>query len=125
MSRINHAGQVAEWRLCLGCGACAYICPERKIRLVDFVEEGIRPVVEAAECGSCSECLKVCPGIENDHTEIRLRSGILPELSSGCGPVVELWEGHASDPEIRFAGSSGGIITALSIRTIPRATARK
>ena len=87
--------QVVEWRLCLGCGACAYICPEQKIRLVDFAEEGIRPVVETDNCGSCTLCLDVCPAYENDHTAINSRRGLSEELKESCGPVLEIWEGHA------------------------------
>jgi coenzyme F420 hydrogenase subunit beta len=29
--------------------------------------------------------------------------------------VLEVWEGHAVDPEIRFRGSSGGALTALAL----------
>jgi coenzyme F420 hydrogenase subunit beta len=107
--------QVVEWRLCLGCGACAYICPEQKIRLLDFVEEGIRPVVETNNCGSCTHCLEVCPAYENDHTAINSRPGLSEELKESCGPVLEIWEGHATDPEIWHKGSSGGLLTALSL----------
>ena len=115
MVQIHNVRQIAEWRLCLGCGACAYICPEHRVRLVDFVEEGIRPVVELDHCASCTECLKVCPAFENDHAEINHRSGVIPELTPYYGPVLEIWEGHATDPEIRFTGASGGIITALAL----------
>src|SRR5262249_15207548 len=38
----------------------------------------------------------------------------------GWGPVLELWEGFASDPEIRFAGSSGGAASALALYGIER-----
>jgi coenzyme F420 hydrogenase subunit beta len=115
MLRITNVQQVAERRLCLGCGACAYVCPNRSIRLVNFVEEGIRPVVDADSCATCLECLKVCPAIDNDHREINRRAGIMPELTQYCGPVLEIWEGHAADPEIRFSGASGGVITALCL----------
>ncbi len=115
MPRIHNVRQVAEWRLCLGCGACAYICPERRVRLVNFIDEGIRPVVDVDHCASCTECLQVCPGFENDRTEINRRPEILPELAEYCGPVLEIWEGHAADDTIRFAGASGGVITALSL----------
>jgi coenzyme F420 hydrogenase subunit beta len=111
----SHVGAIAAARLCLGCGACAYICPQHRIRLVDMVEEGIRPVVDAGDCGSCRECLEVCPGYENDHTALQARPGIDPDLAPSCGPVLEIWEGHATDPEIRFRGASGGVITALSL----------
>jgi coenzyme F420 hydrogenase subunit beta len=113
--KIKTVADIASWRLCLGCGACAYICPEKKISLVDFVEEGIRPMLQTDACGSCTACLDVCPGYENDHTEINQLPGIISELESSCGPVIEVWEGHAADAEIRFAGSSGGLITALAL----------
>jgi coenzyme F420 hydrogenase subunit beta len=114
--RIASVADVANWRLCLGCGACAYICPTDNIRLTDVLDEGIRPVVlYPQQCASCHECLKVCPSYENDHTELHQRKDIVDALWQSCGPVLEIWEGHASDPEIRFAGSSGGAITALSL----------
>ena len=113
--RLRHAGDLARWGLCLGCGACAFICPEENIRLADCIDEGIRPeVANPAACGSCHACLAVCPAWENDHTEINQRPGVLRELVPFCGPVMEIWEGHASDPEIRFRGASGGVITALA-----------
>lgn len=114
MSRIHNIRQVVEHRLCLGCGACAYICPEH-IRLVDYSNEGIRPLVDDKACTSCTECLKVCPGFENDHTEINRRAGVFDDLTEFCGPVLEIWEGYATDQEIRFAGASGGVITALAL----------
>jgi coenzyme F420 hydrogenase subunit beta len=86
------------------------------VRLFDFLEEGIRPVVEAADCGSCRDCLVVCPSLQSDFRSADLRTGSDPPDSGTkqWGPVVALWEGHATDPEIRFKGSSGGALTALS-----------
>ena len=43
------------------------------------------------------------------------------ELRRAWGPVLEVWEGYATDPEIRFLGSSGGLVTALSLYGIERA----
>ena len=115
--KIQNAGDIAKWRLCLGCGACAFICPERYISLVDFVAEGIRPVLQLGNkgCDGCTACLDVCPGHNNDRTEANCRSGVMTELTATWGPILEIWEGHAADPETRLAGSSGGLITALSL----------
>lgn len=82
------------------------------MELWDFLDEGIRPVVEEPTCGECRQCLDVCPGLETDFA--------LPASSptvagtEECGTVVGVWEGHATDPEIRFKGSSGGLLTALA-----------
>jgi coenzyme F420 hydrogenase subunit beta len=107
---------VAEWRLCVGCGACAAVCPEGNIRLVDVEKEGIRPFVDAANCKACGTCVQACPGLY--CAAVRLPTGTLHHLVDArkrWGNVVELWEGFAVDSEIRYKGSSGGLCTALSV----------
>jgi len=113
--RLRTVQDIAEWRLCLGCGACAYVCPERRVRLVDMLSEGVRPQVEAGDCNGCTACLQTCPAYENNHESSAPQAGILHELEPGFGPVLEAWEGYAADPEIRHLGASGGVITALAL----------
>lgn len=113
--RIATINGLTDWRLCVGCGACSFICPEHKIGLVDSVHEGIRPRAQDEKCGPCSLCLEVCPAWVNDHTALRSRPGAIPDLLPGFGPVLELYEGYARDPEIRHFGASGGAITALAL----------
>ena len=122
MSRIKKITDVVDWRLCVGCGACAYICPEDKIQLWDFFREGIRPVMDQKNCGSCGQCLDVCPAVQTDFGRIdssHQQAGGTPPLGDDVfkrnwGQVLEIWEGYATDPEIRFKGSSGGALTAIS-----------
>lgn len=118
MAPIKNIVDIVDWRLCLGCGACAYICPQHKIQLVDILEQGIRPTVPGNDCGTCTQCLEVCPGYENDHTTINTRPGLLAGSLAAFGPVLEIWEGHAADPEIRFRGSSGGALTAIALHCL-------
>jgi coenzyme F420 hydrogenase subunit beta len=42
----------------------------------------------------------------------------MPELMESFGAVLEIWEGHAGDSEIRYTGSSGGLITALALFSV-------
>lgn len=116
MPSIQKLTDVVDWRLCLGCGACAYVCPEHKVELVDFFDEGIRPVVEQNNCGGCRQCLDVCPAVQSDFRMDGAlpSSGVDESFTKEWGPVVAIWEGHASDPDIRFKGSSGGALTAIS-----------
>jgi len=111
--KFKRVDQVVAWRLCMGCGACALVCPEEAIELADVHDEGIRPFVAAERCGHCSKCVDVCPGIEVCHKSSN--SGTIAQLRRGWGPVLALWEGYAADPEIRYKGSSGGAATALSL----------
>ena len=111
--RLNNVQQIAAWRLCMGCGACAAACPEHNIQLIDVTDRGLRPVVNLAKCRKCGECLKVCPGIEISHQPFN--SQTILELREAWGPVLEVWEGYATDQEIRYKGSSGGVTTGLAL----------
>lgn len=113
--KLKKASQIAEWRLCLGCGACAYICPEQNIRLLNFVHDGIRPVYNPSQCKECGECIKVCPGYETIQRSARSTPGLIDELYQSWGPILEVWEGYAADSEMRFNGSSGGAASALAL----------
>ena len=121
MRRLEKLSDVVDWRLCIGCGACAYICRDDQVQLFDFFAEGIRPVVQKENCDGCRECLDVCPAVGSGLTDPS-RSGVPHSTLKGeqqvsleeWGPVLEIWEGYAIDPEVRFQGSSGGALTALS-----------
>ncbi|MCC7374086.1 MAG: Coenzyme F420 hydrogenase/dehydrogenase, beta subunit C-terminal domain [Verrucomicrobiales bacterium] len=117
---IRTSKGIVDWRLCLGCGACAYICPERKISLWNFPKEGIRPSVTNENCGTCRECVDVCPAVALDHRPLLTHPDQVAGAASSFGPVLEIWEGHATDPEIRLKGSSGGILTALGLFCVER-----
>ena len=113
--KIERVDDVVKWRLCVGCGACAYLCPQKSITLVNVKNDGIRPLIHEGSCRECGECLKACPGIEASHCSADSIGTALGELREGWGPILEVWEGHASDPELRFDGSSGGAASALAL----------
>ena len=113
--KIKHAQDVARWRLCLGCGACAFVCPEKIITLQDIPRDGIRPRLDVNRCTFCDDCLIVCPGIDASHCSSDGTGGQVMELAEGWGPILEVWEGYAADPAIRFHGSSGGAASALAL----------
>ncbi|MDX9835208.1 MAG: Coenzyme F420 hydrogenase/dehydrogenase, beta subunit C-terminal domain [Desulfobulbus sp.] len=114
--------QVVDYQLCCGCGLCAYLYPE-KIRMADAPAFGRRPkfTEEPAESNTFSFALGLCPGVSLSHTtETFFKQGRIESLADHWGPVLEVWEGYATDPEIRFKGSSGGVLSAISLYCLER-----
>ena len=116
MSPPTSIEAVVKRRLCTGCGACAGIAPTR-FRMVDQNATGLRPVRIEGSLGSTDDrdALAVCPGVGSGP-----RPGSTTTLPAGApdvdewGNVLEIWEGHAADPEMRWRGSSGGAVSALA-----------
>lgn len=115
MTRSVRAIQdVVDWGLCTGCGACYYACEKGAVSLVNIQSIGIRPQFDSNACGSCVKCLSICPGY---HVDGHMSDGLAPrdEQDPDHEPALEIWRGHASDPEIRFKASSGGVLSALAL----------
>jgi coenzyme F420 hydrogenase subunit beta len=48
------------------------------------------------------------------------QDNLIRDLQAGWGPILEVWEGYATDPDIRSRGSSGGLATALTLYCIEK-----
>ena len=116
MQVIRSISNVRDAHLCLGCGACEALHPNA-IEMIDVPDEGRRPSqrVGVTINGELQDALRVCPGIGLAHDDKATSPGLIEDLKAGWGPVLQIWEGYATDPEIRFAGSSGGAATALAL----------
>ncbi|MCP5066983.1 MAG: coenzyme F420 hydrogenase [bacterium] len=88
--------------------------------MVDTLDYGRLPRHRSSSCGpeTGDDALAVCPGVGLAHSSEVSSKDERSDLAPAWGPVLGLWEGHAVDPEIRFAGSSGGVASALALHAI-------
>lgn len=90
--------------LCSGCGLCAGLDARVEMRLDDRGFQ--RPVVTDDDAASVI-AMDVCPGV---GSQVSRRSGKGHRLWGHVEKGITAW---ASDDETRFAGSSGGALTAI------------
>lgn len=99
---------------CSGCGACSLVSERVSMHLTG--SGYMRPQVSRRQSDE-RELIKseaklfksICPGLSLTKPTVANRIDDLV-----FGPFVSSWEGWAVEPAVRFAGSSGGVITALS-----------
>ena len=110
--------RLADPRLCLGSGVSSYICGD-KVTMVDIDDVGVRPKFgEDIDPALIKDALEASPTISVDFGQLKRRADYVSvvdkKTENNWGAITGLWEGYASDEEIRFKGSSGGALTAIS-----------
>lgn len=114
MPGVDTIQKVVSNHLCMGCGTCAAARPDI-VRMVDTAAHGRRPLIATdATPAAGRELARVCPGRAIDARP-PAPGGRRDYSHAAWGPVLEVWEGHAMDPELRFRGSSGGVVSALAL----------
>ena len=104
----NSLALVARGNLCAGCGACAGLSPD-KIAMEMAPPGFLRPRQTAPlTAEEDARIARICPGLGQ---KVAAGGRTDPVL---WGPYVEMMTGWATDPELRFAGASGGGLSAIA-----------
>lgn len=92
---------------CTGCGACAWMFPNVSMQLT--TDGYMRPIVQTRGSRADAKRFKaVCPGVAVSQVPATTHHHEV------FGPYVSAWQGWARDNDLRHAGSSGGVLSALS-----------
>ncbi len=100
--------------LCTGCGLCASLGGDAIT--MQMTREGYeRPRVEAPLDAATTHLVNsVCPGVCVNGPDASASTGDV-ESNPLWGCASALCLAHAGDPELRFIGSSGGVLAALAL----------
>ena len=100
--------EVINKNYCVGCGLCVSVAGEDKLQMKMNTDGFLIPQPVNGFDGEISELRNFCPGVT-----VRLRKPLRNSYEKMYGPFQDLKVAYAMDPEIRFRGSSGGLLTAL------------
>lgn len=111
---------VVDAHLCCGCGVCAYLEPEQfEMREVPGI--GRRPLPLVAVSGrDTPEAVASCPGRRLAHPPEVIEQA---PFEGAWGPVLGVYECWATDEELRYRGSSGGVVSALAAHAVESGSA--
>ena len=106
--------RIAKGDLCAGCGACVGMFPNKlamEMAPPGFLRpKQIAPLTEAEDGRLASFCPALGQTVEvqgrTDHTL--------------WGPYLEMQTGWSTDPDLRFAGASGGALSGLLLHLLDR-----
>lgn len=101
--------EILDNGMCLGCGGCVAAIDRDDLAMEMTAEGYLRPTRVSLTPGEQADLDAVCPGLSLDGRADE--QGYHPLW----GPIRALATGHAVDPEVRYRGSSGGVLTALAI----------
>ena len=104
--------EVVENGLCIGCGLCQALGPDRW-RMTMTPEGRLRPAPLTPENpAQDAAILAVCPGAVAEATA----EG--PQDDTVWGRYHHMGEAWAGDPDIRFRAATGGVLTALGVHLL-------
>ena len=90
--------EIIENKDCVGCGACAEICPKQCIQLIANKEGFKYPVINVEKCISCKQCRKVCPALNSEKIKF---------------PQGKVYAAVNKDYSVLMKSSSGGIFSSI------------
>jgi len=105
--------QIVAAGLCIGCGLCRAIAGPDRLEIAMTREGRERPFVRTPlDAATLERINAVCPGMHVDGADVGTQSRDV-ETDLIWGPAEHLAIGYASDPDVRYRGSTGGVLTAL------------
>lgn len=108
--------QVVQRKLCAGCGVCAGVCPHNALSMtIDKGRGSYVPALQTDRCTRCGLCYDVCPGHGVDFEAFNDALFGATNEHIAVGRYLASYIGHATDKDLRYDSSSGGLVTALLV----------
>jgi coenzyme F420 hydrogenase subunit beta len=105
---------IVEQGLCIGCGLCQSIAGEARLRVCKTDSGELRPLVEGElDHDTVDRIYAACPGTRIEGLPRELLADDTHH-DNVWGPWRRMLRGWAADPQLRFEGSTGGVLTALA-----------
>ena len=105
---------IVEQGLCIGCGLCQSVAGKDRVRVCKTLNGFLAPLVEGdLDHETVDRIYAVCPGTRVEGLPERLLEADTRQ-DNVWGPWRRMVRAWAGDAEVRYEGSTGGVMTALA-----------
>ncbi|QLA16896.1 Coenzyme F420 hydrogenase/dehydrogenase, beta subunit C-terminal domain [Desulfolutivibrio sulfoxidireducens] len=111
-SFTNLIEEVQKPGLCHRCGGCVTFCSAINFGALELGPDGSPRYKDPEKCIECGICYMICP--VNHELDNETRN--LVNWHEPMGNVIGTTVARAMDPEVRAAGTDGGVVTAILLR---------
>lgn len=94
--------KLAQAEACVGCAACADICPKGCIHMTPNGEGFLYPDISDRECVACGQCMSVCPVLQDTQRN----------------EIQKLYAAWMNDTQRIQGSTSGGVFQSLAQRVL-------
>ncbi len=84
---------------CVGCGACANVCPENCLNMIADKNGFLHPEIKKDACVNCQACEKVCPIINKNQK---------------AEESIPVYAVYSKNDNVRISSSSGGLFYTIA-----------
>lgn len=124
--KANVCSTIVSQDLCIGCGACAGLCPTGNLRM-QWTKAGQLAPLETGHCPpACHLCLDICPFQDREEDEDTLATALYGAAKGirhtpQTGFFLEAYAGHANGG-YRERGASGGLASWFLANLLAKGT---
>ncbi len=114
LSPEQRLSAIAEQGLCAGCGLCQAVAGPDRVKVTKTTTGYERPVVTGElDHETVDRIYDTCPGTRVDGLPARLIDSET-KMDNVWGAWRRIVHGWAGDPQVRFEGATGGVLSALA-----------
>ena len=98
--------------LCIGCGLCSFVCPEKAIEMCWHDRLTWIPKLDGSKCSNCGICIRTCPTSPECISEYT-RKAVMAGDRFGLTGSKANFLAYDTNPDNRIHSASGGALTAI------------
>ena len=98
--------------LCISCGICAAVCPQKCIRFIERNGQYL-PSIHVNNCINCGVCCETCSAHKMNFSKYATINGQGVAKNWMVGDYIKCYNGSTNNHQVHINSTSGGLVTTI------------